>query len=186
MICNKQHPNVYCTINLDLLRIKEIQLKKVALYLAFQFIISFRSFKTLLKIHNSPRKFVLQGRSFLCQPENDEGEKSNTVLPLLLDTSIIRTALYYEQFVWSYPGYQRFFLGCDEELRRPQADTSSEFGFSRGSLFKTWPKPKTAHEKSPAPRVVWSQKCQKSYIPYLHNTNFGFQKRDVIHLHWYI
>ena len=79
MICNKQHPNVYCTINLDLLRIKEIQLKKVALYLAFQFIISFRSFKTLLKIHNSPRKFVLQGRSFLCQPENDEGEKSNTV-----------------------------------------------------------------------------------------------------------
>ena len=105
MICNKQHPNV---------RIKEIQLKKVALYLAFQFIISFRSFKTLLKIHNSPRKFVLQGRSFLCQPENDEGEKSNTVLPLLLDTSIIRTALYYEQFVWSYPGYQRFFLGCDE------------------------------------------------------------------------
>ena len=27
-------------------------------------------------------------------------------------------------------------------------------GFSRGSLFKTWPKPETAHEKSLAPRVV--------------------------------
>ena len=27
-----------------------------------------------------------------------------------------------------YPGYQRFFLACDEELRRPQADTSSAFG----------------------------------------------------------
>ena len=26
-------------------------------------------------------------------------------------------------------------------------------GFSRGSLFKTWPKPETAHEKSLAPRV---------------------------------
>ena len=24
-----------------------------------------------------------------------------------------------------YPGYQRFFLACDEELRRPQADMSS-------------------------------------------------------------
>ena len=96
MICNKQHPNVYCTINLDLLRIKEIQLKKVALYLAFQFIISFRSFKTLLKIHNSPRKFVLQGRSFLCQPENDEGEKSNSLTSPFghlynTDSSLLRT-----------------------------------------------------------------------------------------------
>ena len=27
-----------------------------------------------------------------------------------------------------YPGYQRFFLACDEELRRSQADTSSAFG----------------------------------------------------------
>ena len=27
-------------------------------------------------------------------------------------------------------------------------------GFSRGSLFKTWPKPETAHEKPLAPRVV--------------------------------
>ena len=28
----------------------------------------------------------------------------------------------------AYPGYQRFFLACDEELRRPQADTSSAEG----------------------------------------------------------
>ena len=39
-----------------------------------------------------------------------------------------------------YPGYQRFFLACDEELHWPQADTSS-----------AWPKPETAHEKSLAP-----------------------------------
>ena len=31
-------------------------------------------------------------------------------------------SLYY------YPGYQRFVLACDAELRRPQADTSSAFG----------------------------------------------------------
>ena len=55
-----------------------------------------------------------------------------------------------------YPGYQGFFLVCDEELRRPQADTSSAVGrrqerwlgaikgmalwsrgSSRGSLFNT-------------------------------------------------
>ena len=42
-----------------------------------------------------------------------------------------------------YPGYQRCFLACDEELRRPQADTSS-----------AWPKPETAHEKSLVPRVT--------------------------------
>ena len=36
-----------------------------------------------------------------------------------------------------YPGYQRFFLAFDEELRRQQADTSSAEGFSRGLLFKT-------------------------------------------------
>ena len=27
-----------------------------------------------------------------------------------------------------YPGYQRFYLACDEELSRPQAETSSVFG----------------------------------------------------------
>ena len=42
-----------------------------------------------------------------------------------------------------YPGYQRFFLARDEELRRPEADTSS-----------ARPKPETAHEKSLAPRVT--------------------------------
>ena len=49
----------------------------------------------------------------------------------------------------TYPGYQSFFFACDEELRRPQADQSSAFGrrherrsFSRGSLFKTWPRVK--------------------------------------------
>ena len=61
-----------------------------------------------------------------------------------------------------YPGYQRFFLACDEDLRRPQADTSSAEGRrqerrrrekNRGWLFETWPKPETAHEKSLTPRV---------------------------------
>ena len=79
-----------------------------------------------------------------------------------------------------YPGYQRFILACDYELRRPRAeDTSGEAArennvvprvtrsmktqkttwpisshhacqhacFSHRSLFKTWPKPETAHEK---------------------------------------
>ena len=43
-----------------------------------------------------------------------------------------------------YPGYQRFFLACVGELR---------FFGRRLTLFKTWPKPETAHEKPLAPRV---------------------------------
>ena len=51
-------------------------------------------------------------------------------------------------------------LACDEELRRPQADTSSaevrihkrriqkSQHLSRGSLFKTWPTPGTAWKAS--------------------------------------
>ena len=72
-------------------------------------------------------------------------------------------------FGWTirYPGYQRFFLACDGEFRfvghrptrvRPKAEDSRgeaarKNRFSRGSLFKTWPKPQTAHEKPLAPRV---------------------------------
>ena len=33
-------------------------------------------------------------------------------------------------------------------------------GFSRGSLFRTWPKPETAHEKSLAPRVPLNPTAQ--------------------------
>ena len=72
------------------------------------------------------------------------------ILPLLLPTPTIILTL----------GTRGFLLACDEELRRPQADTSSAFGwrherqrrdkkkplFSGGSLFKNWPKPETAHE----------------------------------------
>ena len=58
-------------------------------------------------------------------------------------------------------GTRGFFLACDEEVRRRQADTSSarswrheRRSFSRGSLFKpTWPKQETAHEKPLVPRV---------------------------------
>ena len=59
-----------------------------------------------------------------------------------------------------YPGYQRLFLACDVDLRlfvgcrrkrfRPKAEDTSG---SRGSLFKTWPKTETGHEKPLAPRV---------------------------------
>ena len=42
------------------------------------------------------------------------------------------------------PGYQRFFLACVGELR---------FFGRRLTLFKTWTKPETAHEKPLAPRV---------------------------------
>ena len=38
-----------------------------------------------------------------------------------------------------YPGYQRFFLACDQELRRPQADTSSAF--------------RRRHDRHPKPRM---------------------------------
>ena len=43
----------------------------------------------------------------------------------------------------TYPGYQRFLLACDEELRRPQADKSSAFGrnwkphMERESIYKS-------------------------------------------------
>ena len=40
-----------------------------------------------------------------------------------------------------YPGYQRFFLACYEELCRPRAKTRAA-------------KPETAHEKPLAPRVA--------------------------------
>ena len=30
-----------------------------------------------------------------------------------------------KHLIWAYPGYQRLFLACDEELRQPVADTSS-------------------------------------------------------------
>ena len=55
------------------------------------------------------------------------------------------------------PWVPEVFLACDGELRfvghrptrvRPKAEDTS-----RGSLFKTWPKWETAHEKSLAPRV---------------------------------
>ena len=32
----------------------------------------------------------------------------------------------YIRFHMMYPGYQRFFLACDERLRRPQANTAHE------------------------------------------------------------
>ena len=32
----------------------------------------------------------------------------------------------WSKYQWSYPGYQRLFLACDEELRRPKADTFSD------------------------------------------------------------
>ena len=79
---------------------------------------------------------------------------------------------------WPYPGYQRFFLACDEELRRPQVDTSSALGRrhergSRESLLKTRPKAETAHEKSLAARVTWPPTIDKptrvhhnSYLSY--------------------
>ena len=48
-----------------------------------------------------------------------------------------------------YPRYQRCFLACNEELRRPQADTSS----ADGRIYERLPKPETEHEKPLAPRV---------------------------------
>ena len=57
-----------------------------------------------------------------------------------------RTMNHTVRFAERYPGYQRFFLACDEKLGRPEADTSSGEGRRHerrsnekkpGSLFKT-------------------------------------------------
>ena len=47
-----------------------------------------------------------------------------------------------------------FFLACDEELCRPQADTSSAFGRRHERRRLDRPEPETALEKPLAPRVV--------------------------------
>ena len=67
-------------------------------------------------------------------------------MPILINTN----RLFWSKLAVDYPGYQRFFLACDGELRfvgrkptrvRPKAeDTSGEAArknFSRGSPFKT-------------------------------------------------
>ena len=51
---------------------------------------------------------------------------------------------------FAYPWYQRFFLPCDEELRRLQADTSSAFG--RRHNRRNW-KPHMKSLWHPAGRV---------------------------------
>ena len=57
---------------------------------------------------------------------------------------------------WTYPGYQRFFLACDGELRfvgrRPKTRAAKS--------FNTRPKQETAHEKSLAPRVPTTPCCR--------------------------
>ena len=64
-----------------------------------------------------------------------------------------------------FPRVTRGFVGRrSTRLRRSAEDTSGEAAsknFSRGSLFKTWPKPETAHEKSLAPRVTWRKRQLK-------------------------
>ena len=52
------------------------------------------------------------------------------------------------------PWVPEVFLACEEELRRPQADTYSAEGRRHERQLKTWPKPETAHEKPLEPRVV--------------------------------
>ena len=48
----------------------------------------------------------------------------------------------------------RSFVGRLGLRPKTRAATPREKSFWRGSLFKTWPKPETAHEKSLAPRVT--------------------------------
>ena len=48
----------------------------------------------------------------------------------------------------------RSFVGRIGLRPKTRAAKPREKSFSRGSLFKTWPKPETAHEKSLAPRVT--------------------------------
>ena len=64
--------------------------------------------------------------------------------------SLVRTkfgfALHFD-----YPGYQRFFLACEGNFVSSAAGRRHER--RSHSLFKTWPKAETAHEKPLAPRV---------------------------------
>ena len=80
-------------------------------------------------------------------------------------------------------------LACDEELRRPQADTSSAEDtsarriqksqhLSRGSLFKTWPTPETAHEKRLAP---WVQ-CSPLYWYKTHQQANDLDRKELFFL----
>ena len=57
-----------------------------------------------------------------------------------------------------YPVYQRIFLACDGELRFGRRHERRY----RGSLFKTWPKPETAHENPLAPRVLLAKMDSKT------------------------
>ena len=91
-------------------------------------------------------KFISLSVGFTAQNYNRWTDNARSRLPL------VRTK-------FDYPGYERFFLACDGELRfvgrrptrvRPKAeDTSGE----ATHFFKTWPKAETAHEKPLAPRV---------------------------------
>ena len=84
-----------------------------------------------------------------------------------------------EKAGFEYHGYQRFFLACDEEVRRRQADTSSakswrhgRRSFSRGSLFKpTWPKQETAHKKPLAPRVGFESRQASFFFNFFFSRN---------------
>ena len=57
------------------------------------------------------------------------------------------TETYRLSFRTRYPEYQRFFLGCDEELRRPTDTPKTRAAKPREKLSET------AHEKPLAPRV---------------------------------
>ena len=57
------------------------------------------------------------------------------------------TETYRLSFRTRYPEYQRYFLGCDEELRRPADTPKTRAAKPRENLSET------AHEKPLAPRV---------------------------------
>ena len=82
----------------------------------------------------------------------------------LTRTTMLQLLLMIGFFSFSTLGTRDFFSRVTRSFvgRRPTRpppsaeDTSGEAArnnFSRGSLFKTWQKPETAHEKSLAPRV---------------------------------
>ena len=89
-------------------------------------------------------KYISLSVGFRAQNNNRSTDNVRSRLPL------VRTKFRFARH-FDYPGYQRFFLACDGELRfvghRPKTRAAKPL------IFKTWPKAETALEKPLAPRV---------------------------------
>ena len=77
---------------------------------------------------------------------------------------------FFQSGYSTLPGYQRFFSGATRSFDtswakgRRHERRSREKNFSRGSLFKTWPKPETGHLSFLPKMLHVARTTQKLYI----------------------